>query len=71
MIPEIRRHVELALGSSNPHLKETFMEGVLANALEIYARLAQRGLASLAYPRPLAMTALVRVRQESGRGFNL
>ena len=33
------------------------------NAFEILSRLAEYGLSDLAYPRPLAMSSLVRRRQ--------
>ena len=58
MVPEIRRHVrraKLKLGVVRPEL---LTEEVVIGAFEVYASLANRGLSDLAYPKPLAMTAL-------------
>jgi hypothetical protein len=63
MIPEIRRHVRSTLRGKEPRSLDQFVSGVVANASDIFGGLAERGLKELAYPRPLAMAALVRVKQ--------
>ena len=63
MIPQIRRHVRSAINGKEPHSREQLVAGAIANAFEIFSRLAEDGLSDLAYPRPLAMVSLVRLRQ--------
>ena len=63
MIPQIRRHVRSAINGKDPHSQEQLVAGALANAFEIFSRLAERGFTDLAYPRPLAMASLIRLRQ--------
>ena len=62
MIPQIRRHVCSAINGKDPHSREQLVAGAIANAFEIFSRLAERGFSDLAYPRPLAMASLVRLR---------
>ena len=62
MIPQIRRHVRSAINGKDPHSREQLVAGAIANAFEIFSRLAERGFSDLAYPRPLAMASLVRLR---------
>jgi hypothetical protein len=65
MLPEIRRHVRSAVPSTDPRSLDESVACVAAIASDIFARLSERGLSDLAYPRPLAMAALVRLRQTS------
>jgi len=59
MVPAIRREGRLALRRLEPSEREGLVAEVIATARDIFARLAERGLGDLAYPRPLAMAALV------------
>ena len=63
MIPQIRRHVRSAINGTEPRSRDQLVAGVIANAFEIFSRLAEHGLSDLAYPRPLATASLVRLRQ--------
>jgi len=63
MIPQIRRHVRSAINGRDPHSREQIVASAIAKAFEIFSRLAEHGLSDLVYPRPLAMAALVRLRQ--------
>jgi len=63
MIPQIRRHVRSAIHGKDPHSREQIVAGAIAKAFEIFSRLAEHGLSDLVYPKPLAMAALVRLRQ--------
>ena len=63
MIPQIRRHLRSAINGTEPRSRDQLVTGVIANAFDIFNRLAEHGLSDLAYPRPLAMASLVRLRQ--------
>ena len=63
MIPQIRRHVRSTINGKEPQSRDQFVAGVIANTFEIFNRLAEHGLSDLAYPRPLAMASLVRLKQ--------
>jgi len=67
MLPEIRRHVRSAVPSTDARSLDESVTCVAAIASDIFARLSERGLSDLAYPRPLAMAALVRLRQTSAQ----
>jgi hypothetical protein len=65
MIPGIRHHSQLLFSGIESSRLESLVDQVLANALEIFLRLAERGLGDLAYPKPLVMAALARLRRGS------
>jgi hypothetical protein len=62
LIPGIRYHSELLFGGIKPSQRETLVDQVTANALDIFTRLRERGLGDLAYAQPLVMAALARLR---------
>jgi hypothetical protein len=67
MLPEIRRHVRSAVQTADPRSLDESVSRVAAIASDIFSRLSERGLSDLAYPRPLALAALVRHRQTSAQ----
>ena len=62
MIPEIRRLVQAAFRGVESPQRDTLVNRGVANAFDIFARLVECGLKDLAYPKPLAMAALARLR---------
>ena len=67
MIAEIRHYARSAISSAEPRCREQLVASVIANASEIFSRLAALGLSDLAYPRPLAMASLATLRQSRSR----
>jgi hypothetical protein len=59
MIPEIREHTLSVCRPDEPNRLETFLAEVFASAFEVYCRLADCGLSSIVYPKPLCLAALV------------
>jgi hypothetical protein len=61
MLPDIRRHGQTAsfeLLGDRPELPE---EEIVTGAFLVFLALARRGLSDLAYPQPLALTAVERL----------
>jgi hypothetical protein len=65
MIPGIRQHSQLLFSGIEPSELESLVDEVIANALDIFLRLAERGLVDLAYPKPLVLAALAMLRRGS------
>ena len=63
MIPGIRHHSQLLFSGIEPSRLESLVDEVIANALDIFLRLADRGLGELAYPKPLVLAALAMLRR--------
>jgi hypothetical protein len=61
MIPEIRRHGQSALFELDGMRPELPSEEIVRGAFEVFMALVRRGLGDLAYPQPLAMTAVERL----------
>lgn len=62
MIPLIRHHSQTLFSDVEPFQLEMLVNEIVANAFDIFTRLAERGLGDLAYPKPLAMAALAQMR---------
>jgi len=65
MLPQIRRHLRSAINGTEPRSRDQLVAGVIADAFYIFNQLVDHGLSDLAYPRPLVMASLVRLRQTS------
>jgi len=64
MVPQIRRHARSAINGTERRSRDQLVAEVIADAFEIFSRLTEHGVSDLAYPRPLAMASLVRLRQQ-------
>jgi len=62
MIPLIRHHSHLLFPDVEAPELEILVDQIIANAFDIFTRLAERGLGDLAYPKPLVMAALAQIR---------
>jgi len=62
ILPQIRRQARIAFQAAKPEAQAELITEVVANAFVAFARLAERGLAELAYPTPLANFAVRQVR---------
>ena len=64
MVPEIQRHCRFAFRGVESRRLDPLTARLVLEAFEIFKLLAKRGLDDLAYPSPLARTAVARL----GRG---
>jgi hypothetical protein len=64
MVPAIRATAETAFSCLRREKREAAVARVVLRALEVFASLEQRGIASVAYPKPLALVAVNQVQSE-------
>jgi hypothetical protein len=64
MTPQIRHSARRAFAGLAPKKQNELVMQTVCHAQDVYLRLALRGFADLAYPRPLAAVALAQVRTE-------
>ena len=62
MLPEIERWAKPAFRGAAPDRMDELLTAVAERAFDVFVMLAERGKADLAYPRPLALTAIEQVR---------
>lgn len=62
LLPKIVRHAKVILPRLRPEARADAIQEIVANAAVAYARLAQLGKESLAYPTPLATYAVAQYR---------
>jgi len=65
LLPQIKRHAQLAFRSVQPAAREELIQEVIANTYVAFARLVELDKADLAFATPLAWYAIRQVR--SGR----
>ena len=66
MVPQIRREAHAALRAVDPHRRKELVSEVINCAFGMFMHLAELGKTPLAYPKPLAMTALKKLHGRRG-----
>jgi len=66
MLPEIEGRARNAFRTFRPKRREELVAEVTDLAFHVFRYLAQRGKADIAYPKPLAISAIKQVRRARG-----
>jgi hypothetical protein len=70
ILPQVRFEAERALKDVEPCRRRRVVDRALENVFAVFVRLAERGKADIAYPKPLALSAVKQIaarRESAGR----